>query len=68
MSIRPLLAILCLLHGGTAAVSTSDVLLFLRLSLHLVRVGLLLPALPEAYAMFKNAQEIVVVVHHNCLF
>lgn len=59
MSIRPLLAILSLLHGGTAAVSTSDVLLFLSLSLHFVRVGLLLPALPKVDASLEDALKIV---------
>ena len=59
MPIRPLLTILRLLHCRAATVSTGDILLFLRFGLHLVIVGLLLPALAKVYASLEDTLKIV---------
>ena len=66
MTISTLFAVLRLLTGGAAAMSSGDVLLLFGLGLHLAVVLGLVAATTEADAVFKDMLK--VVLHNYSLF
>ena len=69
MSVGALFAILGLLFGRTAAMSTSYVLFLLGLGFHLVGIRILpIAATSKVDAILQNELEIVLFLHINNLF
>ena len=63
MPVGPLFAVFSLLLGRAATVSTSDVLLFLGLGLHLVVLLAGTTATSEVNAILQNVLEITLLTH-----
>ena len=63
MPIGPLLTVFGLLLGRAATVSTSDILLFLGLGLHLVLLFARATATTEVNAILQNLLEITLLTH-----
>ena len=68
MSVCPLFTVFSLLLSRAATVSTSDVLLFLRLGLHLVVLLAGTTATSEVYAIYQDVLEILFSCSHILLF
>ena len=63
MPVGPLFTVFSLLLGRAATVGTSDVLLFLRLGLHLVVLLAGTTATSEVNAILQNVLEITLLTH-----